>query len=132
MLVDIDAARLQGAPLQEACVIVGIGLRTYRRWKAGGDDGRPLAARPEPAHKRSRSVWYRYTPSGAQTVTVDTFGSDYEVSLSPGYAEAPRRRMAGRSLLHMLIEMYWRGVPPHHAPGRGASPRHLAPPGAGR
>ena len=55
MLVDIDAARLQGAPLQEACVIVGIGLRTYRRWKAGGDDGRPLAARPEPAHKLSEA-----------------------------------------------------------------------------
>ena len=55
MLADIEAARLQGAPLQEACVIVGIGLRTYRRWKAGGDDGRPLAARPEPAHKLSEA-----------------------------------------------------------------------------
>ncbi len=55
MLADIDAARLQGAPLAEACVIVGIGLRTYRRWKAGGEDGRPLADRPAPAHKLSEA-----------------------------------------------------------------------------
>ncbi len=55
MLADIDAARLQGAPVQEACVIVGIGLRTYRRWKAGGEDGRPLAERPAPAHKLSEA-----------------------------------------------------------------------------
>ncbi len=35
----------------------------------------------EPAHQRSRSVWYRYTPPGAQTVTVDTIGSDYDTVL---------------------------------------------------
>lgn len=38
----------------EACALVGISLRTYRRWKAGdGEDGRPGAERPEPAHKLS-------------------------------------------------------------------------------
>ena len=68
MLVDIDAARLQGAPLQEACVIVGIGLRTYRRWKAGGDDGRPLAARPEP--DRANGGWRVMRSYGGVTTFV--------------------------------------------------------------
>ncbi len=40
----------------------------------------PIFACP-PEHRRSRSVWYRYTPPGAQTVTVDTFGSDYDTVL---------------------------------------------------
>jgi transposase InsO family protein len=53
--MDLDAARQQGAPLEEACAVVGIGLRTYRRWKAGGEDGRPLAERPLPAHALSEA-----------------------------------------------------------------------------
>jgi len=53
MLADIAAARAQGAPLQEACSIVGIGLRTYRRWKAGGEDARGQAERDPPVHKLS-------------------------------------------------------------------------------
>lgn len=53
--MDLDAARQQGAPLEEACAVVGIGLRTYRRWKAGGEDARPLAERPLPAHALSEA-----------------------------------------------------------------------------
>jgi putative transposase len=56
MLADIDGARRQGAPVAEACAIVGIGLRTYRRWKSGGEDGRPGAKRPEPSHKLSEAA----------------------------------------------------------------------------
>lgn len=55
MLADIDEAREQGAPLQEACRIVGIGLRTYRRWKGGGEDRRPQVQREAPAHKLSEA-----------------------------------------------------------------------------
>lgn len=53
ILADIDAARSNGAPLRAACTIVGIGLRTYRRWRTGGEDGRAGALRPEPSHKLS-------------------------------------------------------------------------------
>lgn len=56
MLADIEAAKAQGAPLVEVCAMVGVSLRTYRRWKGGeGEDGRPGAQRPEPAHKLSEA-----------------------------------------------------------------------------
>jgi putative transposase len=51
MLEDIAVARRAGARLKAACEVVGISLRTYRRWKHGGEDGRPLAERAAPAHK---------------------------------------------------------------------------------
>lgn len=55
VLADIEAARSQGAAVKEACSIVGIGLRTYRRWKSGGEEGRSLAQRPTSAHKLSQA-----------------------------------------------------------------------------
>ena len=50
MLEDIAVARRAGARLPAACEIVGISLRTYRRWQQGGEDGRALAQRAAPAH----------------------------------------------------------------------------------
>ncbi len=50
----------------EACTIVGIGLRTYRRWQSGGEDGRPLAERAAPSHTLSeaaRTLLSRYATS---------------------------------------------------------------------
>ncbi|MFH1331652.1 MAG: clostripain-related cysteine peptidase, partial [Actinomycetota bacterium] len=44
---------------------------------AGDDPGFPCAAN-SPMY---RTVWYRYTPPSAQTLTIDTFGSDYDTVL---------------------------------------------------
>lgn len=56
MVEDIAKARAQGARLEQACEVVGICLRTYRRWTHGGEvgaDGRPQAVRPRPANRLS-------------------------------------------------------------------------------
>lgn len=46
-----------GARLSKACHEVGITARTYQRWRKlgenGGEDQRPQAIRPSPAHKLS-------------------------------------------------------------------------------
>ncbi len=51
----IDEAIAAGARKRQACEEMGITLRTYQRWTAGGEcvkaDGRPTAERPEPRHK---------------------------------------------------------------------------------
>ena len=42
--------------LESACEVIGISLRTYRRWIEGGEvkaDGRPEATRPAPLHRLS-------------------------------------------------------------------------------
>ena len=54
MIEDIRVAQAQGARLLPACEVVGISLRTYRRWTGGGEvkaDGRPTAVRPPPVHR---------------------------------------------------------------------------------
>jgi len=56
MIEDITQARQQGARLELACEVIGISLRTYRRWMQGGDiqaDRRTEAERPSPAHRLS-------------------------------------------------------------------------------
>lgn len=56
LLSDIAEARREGARLEPACEMVGLSLRTYRRWTCGetaGEDGRPGADRPVPTHKLS-------------------------------------------------------------------------------
>jgi putative transposase len=56
MVEDIANAREQGARLESACEVVGICLRTYRRWMRDGEvkaDGRPQAVRPLPANRLS-------------------------------------------------------------------------------
>jgi putative transposase len=59
LVSDIDTAREAGARLALACDIAGIDERTFQRWKAGEGllrgDGRPLAARPTPAHALTES-----------------------------------------------------------------------------
>ena len=58
MIEDINAARSEGARLVAVCEVVGISLRTYRRWTQGDEvrtDGRPTAVRPPPAHQLSES-----------------------------------------------------------------------------
>lgn len=56
MIEDIRTARAQGARLVPACEVVGISLRTYRRWTEGSEvkaDGRPSAVRPPPVQRLS-------------------------------------------------------------------------------
>lgn len=36
----VDEARQAGARLQSACIELGIGLNTYRRWATGDEDRR--------------------------------------------------------------------------------------------
>lgn len=49
----VDEACTHGARLRSACAELGIGQNTYRRWAQGGEDARPLAKRPTPAHALS-------------------------------------------------------------------------------
>lgn len=51
----VDEARAHGARLAPACAVLGIGQNTYRRWKAGGVDGRPEAVRPRPSNALSEA-----------------------------------------------------------------------------
>lgn len=56
LVADIRQARAAGARLESACAEVGISSRTFERWvspEGGHGDGRPDAARPEPAQKLS-------------------------------------------------------------------------------
>lgn len=56
MVADIEQARQAGARLKTACMELGLSSRTFERWQQEGivrADGRPDAARPEPAHKLS-------------------------------------------------------------------------------
>lgn len=46
----VDEARTDGARLKSACAELGIGTNTYRRWKKGGEDGRPQAPKYAPSH----------------------------------------------------------------------------------
>lgn len=58
MIDDIEVAKAQGARLEPACRVVGISLRTYRRWTQGGEvrsDGRPEAQHPAPAQRLSEA-----------------------------------------------------------------------------
>lgn len=58
MIEDIRAASAQGARLVPACEVVGISVRTYRRWTRGTEvqaDRRPTAVRPPPAHRLSEA-----------------------------------------------------------------------------
>lgn len=58
MLNDIAEARREGARLLPACEMVGLSLRTYRRWTLSEEvqgDGRPGAAHPVPSHKLSET-----------------------------------------------------------------------------
>ena len=58
-LGDIAEAKSEGARLQPAWEIVGLSLRTYRRWTVQGavqGDGRAGAVHPAPSHKLSALV----------------------------------------------------------------------------
>jgi putative transposase len=58
MIEDIVAARAEGARLVPACEVVGISLRTYRRWNRGTQvkaDGRLTAVHPAPRHRLSEA-----------------------------------------------------------------------------
>lgn len=58
MIDDMGKARAEGARLVAVCEVVGISLRTYRRWTQGDEvrsDGRPTALRPPPAHQLSEA-----------------------------------------------------------------------------
>jgi putative transposase len=54
LIADILEAQSTGARLALACAELGLSVRSFERWRQSGEirpDGRPLATRPEPAHK---------------------------------------------------------------------------------
>lgn len=54
----IREAHCNGARLKPACGLLGVGIRTYKRWTQGGQlnsDKRPDASRPEPKNKLSEA-----------------------------------------------------------------------------
>ena len=56
MLADVADARREGARLVPACEMVGLSLRTYRRWTSSDEvprDSRRDAEHPAPSHKLS-------------------------------------------------------------------------------
>ena len=60
LIEDIGKARGEGARLVATCEVVGISLRTCRRWTQGDElrpDGRPTAVHLAPAHRFSTDTW---------------------------------------------------------------------------
>jgi transposase InsO family protein len=111
----IDEARVGGARLQAACVELGIGTNTYRRWARGNQDRRPAAERPVPGHA--------LTPAERQRVL--------EICHRPAFASLPPGQIVPRRLdeegLYLASESsYYRILRAHdeqHPRGRARTPR---------
>nr|WP_231372030.1 MULTISPECIES: IS3 family transposase [unclassified Thioalkalivibrio] len=116
----VDEARAEGARLAPACVELGIGLNTYRRWKTGGVDGRRHAVRPPPSNalteaERDEVLAVCHRPAWA--------------SLPPGQI-VPRlldeedRYLASESTFYRLL----RAAGEQQRRGRAAAPHNPGPP----
>jgi putative transcriptional regulator len=93
----IDEARVGGARLQAACVELGIGTNTYRRWALGDQDRRPAAERPVPGHA--------LTPAERQRV----FMRDFDDScLTPVMPLSPEEIRALREHEHLSQPVFAR------------------------
>ena len=121
LLADISEARSQGARLPPACAMVGVSLRTYRRWTAHGEvqeDGRPGAERPVPQHKLS-------TAERAEIVAVchePRFASLPPSQIVPRLADEGRYLASESSFYRVLHE-----VGQQHHRGRAAVPSRREP-----
>jgi putative transposase len=121
MIEDIDSACRAGARRVRACAVVGISLRTYRRWTRGGDvqaDGRPEAVRPAPAHRLSE----------AERAEVLRACNEPRFASLPPSQIVPR--LADEGLYLASESSFYRvlhAADQQHARGRAATPNRKAP-----
>ena len=96
---DIAQACAEGARFAPACALVGIAVRTLRRWQAGDGltrgDRRPDAPRPVPSHALSDAERARIV----------------EVANEPRFAATPPARIQGGWFyLYLILDLYSRKV----------------------
>lgn len=121
MVEDIAKAREQGARLESACEVVGICLRTYRRWTEGGEvkaDGRPQAVRPLPANRLSDEERAQVL----QVCNEPRFASLPPSQIVPRLADEGRY-LASESSFYRVLH----AAGQQHHRGRAAAPSRKAP-----
>jgi putative transposase len=121
MVQDIAKAREQGARLEQACEVVGICLRTYRRWTRHGEvkaDGRPQAVRPAPSNRLSEEERRQIL----QVCNEPRFTSLPPSQIVPRLADEGRY-LASESTLYRMLH----AAGQQHHRGRAAAPGGKAP-----
>ena len=116
----VNEALAAGARLRRICEKIGIGQNTYRRWSAGGQDKRPHAIRPTPAHA--------LTVAERQAV-LDACHRRQFASLPPAQIVArllddEQTYLASESSFYRILHA--QGL--QHRRGRQAAPRRQGPP----
>ena len=118
----IQEAVAAGARCAPACAAVGLSVRTYQRWVRNGavrDDGRPLAKRPEPAHKLSAEERTRVL----EVCHRPEFASLPPSQIVPRLADRGEY-LASESSFYRIL----RAADEQHHRGRARAPRTPAPP----
>lgn len=121
MVEDIAQAREQGARLERACGVVGICLRTYRRWTRDGEvkaDGRAQAVRPLPANRLSDEE----RAEVLQVCSEPRFASLPPSQIVPRLADEGRYLASESSFYRVLHD-----AGQQHHRGRAAAPNRKVP-----
>lgn len=116
----VDEARAHGARLAPACAVLGIGQNTYRRWKAGGVDGRPEAVRPRPSNALSEA-------ERAEVLAVchrPEWASLPPAQIVPRLLDEEDRYLASESTFYRVL----RAASEQQRRGRAAAPHNPGPP----
>ena len=118
----VQDAQRDGARLAKACQVMGINVRTYYRWVAGGEvtaDRRPDADRPEPANKLS--------PEEREAIVALCNAPEYR-SRPPAFIVADQadkgRYLASESTMYRVLHEYDQ----QHHRGRQQAPQRKRSP----
>lgn len=97
----IREAQSNGARLKPACMLLGLGIRTFQRWTQGGhlkQDQRPGARRPEPRNKLSEQE---------RQAVLDTCNQPMYQSAAPAFIVADQldrgRYLASESTVYRIL-----------------------------
>jgi len=116
----VNAARCDGARLERACAEMRIGLNTYRRWSAGGEDGRANAVHGKPSHALSQAE----RDAVLQTCLRPEFASLPPSQIVVRLLDEEARYLASESTFYRVL----READVQHRRGRAVAPRHVGPP----
>lgn len=118
----IQEALQAGARCAPACAVLGLSVRTYQRWVREGEvrgDGRPVAQRPEPAHKLSAEERARVL----EICHAPEFASLPPSQIVPRLADRGEY-VASESSFYRIL----RAAHEQHHRGRARTPRAPTPP----
>ncbi|OXC75479.1 Mobile element protein [Caballeronia sordidicola] len=116
----VNTARRDGARLAKACAEMRIGLNTYRRWSAGGEDARAHAVHATPSHALSQAE----RAVVLQTCLRPDFASLPPSQIVVRLLDEEARYLASESTFYRVL----REANAQHRRGRAAAPRHVGPP----